>query len=79
MGATVASVPVQPGMDTRIRTGVFNIVTDSYWELYDETKTTRMTDAHGSRKVGLPVGMYQVKVTGGFAEVVIKDGQVTDF
>ena len=78
-GGAVASVPVQPGMDTRIRAGVFNIVTDSYWELYDDTKTKRLTDAHGSQNVGLPVGRYQVKVTGRFAEVVIKDGQVTEF
>jgi len=77
--ATVASVPVQPGMDTRIRTGVINIVTDGYWEIYDETKTTRLTDGHRSWRGGLPVGKYQVKVTGRFAEVVIKDGQVTNF
>lgn len=79
LGATVASVPVQPGMDTRIRTGVINIVTDGYWEIYDETKTTRLTDGDRSWRGGLPVGRYQVKVTGRFAEVVIKDGQVTNF
>ena len=80
-GATVASVPVQSGMDTRIRTGVLNIAEEySYWELYDETKTTKMTFGNRSNKLGLLVGRYQVKVTGGFRDVVvIKDGQVTDF
>jgi hypothetical protein len=78
MGATVASVPVQPGMDTRIRTGVFNIITDSYWELYDQTKT-KVAHAYSGKKVGLPVGGYQLKIAGRFAEVIIKDGQVSDF
>jgi len=79
LGTTVASVPVQPGMDTRIRTGVINIATDGYWEIYDETKTTRLTDGRGSWSGGLPVGKYQIKITGRFAEIVIKDQQVTNF
>jgi hypothetical protein len=76
---TVKSVPVQGGMDTRIRMGIFSIAIDSYWAVFDQTKKIKVTDAHGGLKIALPVGKYFLMVAGSYKEIVIKDRLTTEF
>ncbi len=78
-GARVASVPIQRGADTRMRAGVLNVMMNSRWDLYDDTKTSHVTGAYDSLRVGLPVGKYYMKVANVFGEVIIKDGQIINF
>ncbi len=75
----LSGVPVRRGMDTRIRAGMLNInLKYTEWVIYDETKTTVIEQGYSVWRVGLPVGKYYVKVNNDFAEVVIKDGEVTE-
>lgn len=78
-GARVTGVPVQRGMDTRILAGLLNVTVDTTWQLYDETKTTKLNGAHGGKRMALPVGKYYLRVGGRFTEINIRDSQVTDF
>jgi hypothetical protein len=78
-GAPVASVPVQKGMDTRIRAGVFKIKVDGGWELYDESGTRELYYAFDDKSVGLPVGTYKLKIAGIFGPVTIRDNETTEF
>ncbi len=76
----LSGVPVRRGMDTRIRAGMLNLnLSGTEWVIYDETKTIVMEQGYSVWRVGLPVGKYYVKVNNDFAEVVIKDGEVTEF
>jgi len=75
----LSGVPVQRGMDTRIRAGMLNInLSGTKWVIYDETKTIVIEQGYSVWQVGLPVGKYYVKVNNDFVQVVIKDGEVTE-
>jgi len=62
-----------------MRAGVLNVMMNSRWDLYDDTKTSHVTGAYDSLRVGLPVGKYYMKVANVFGEVIIKDGQIINF
>lgn len=76
----LSDIPVRRGMDTRIRAGMLNLnLSGTSWVIYDETKTILIEQGYSVWRVGLPIGKYYVKVNNDFAEVVIKDGEVTEF
>ena len=78
-GARVRDVPVKQGTDTRLLTGLLNVTVNTVWHLFDETQKTKLNGGYSGKKIGLPVGKYYIQVGGRFAEVIIRDGQVTDF
>ncbi len=76
----LSGVPVRRGMDTRILAGMLNLnLSGTEWVIYDETKTTVIEQGYSVWRLGLPVGKYYVKVNKDFVEVVIKDGEITEF
>ena len=78
-GAIVESVPVRQQTDTRIRMGIFSIVTDSYWAIFDEENAVKIFDASTGKKVSLPVGQYSLKVGNVFAPITIREAQITQY
>ena len=78
-GSMVKNVPVQKGMDTRIKAGVLNVVASGTWTLYDEKKDRQVYFYTTPRKIGLPIGTYQLEINGTMQQVVIKDGETVDF
>ena len=72
-------IEVQKGMDTRIKAGTINISSPTAWALYDETKKIRITGSSGAKKIGLPVGSYQLQTSGSFHPVTINDGETVNF
>lgn len=76
----LSGIPVRRGMDTRIRAGMLNInLKYTEWVIYDETKTIIIEQGYDVWRLGLPVGNYYVKVNKDFVQVVIKDGEITEF
>ena len=78
-GSKVKDVPVQKGMDTRIKAGILNVVATGIWTLYDEKKDRQVYYSISAKKIGLPIGTYQMEINGTMQEVVIKDGETVDF
>lgn len=78
-GSKVKDVPVQKGMDTRIKAGILNVVATGIWTLYDEKKDRQVYYSISAKKIGLPIGTYQMEINGTMQEVVIRDGETVDF
>lgn len=78
-GSKVKGVPVQKGMDTRIKAGILNVVATGTWTLYDEKKDRQVYYSISAKKIGLPIGTYQLEINGTMQQVVIKDGETVDF
>ncbi len=76
-GSKVKSVPVQKAMDTRIKAGLLNVLAPGIWTLYDENKSNQIYYSSTARKIGLPIGTYQIEINGTMQKVIIKDGGVT--
>lgn len=72
-------IEVQKGMDTRIKAGILNVSSPTAWALYDENKKIRIIGSSGAKKIGLPVGNYQLQTSGSFHPVTIKDGETVNF
>ena len=77
-GAKIFNAPVEKLKETRIKTGVLNVLVESTWKLLDPNGKAFYT-AYTAQKIILPVGRYKVSLQGKEMEVVIKDGEVTDF
>jgi len=75
----VNGVPVQKGMNTRLKAGVLNVVTTGQWGIWDESQTKNYSTYYSPTKLGLPVGKYAISISGQFQTVEIKDGEVTEF
>ena len=75
----VLAVPVQKGMNTRLKAGTLNVVSEGGFMLYDENQKINYVSYGTPMKLGLPAGKYSIKISGQFQQVEIKDGQVTDF
>ena len=71
-------MPVEKLKETRIKTGVLNVLIESTWKLLDPDGKAFYT-AYTAQKIILPAGRYKVSLQGKEMEVVIKDGEVTDF
>ena len=78
-GKKTKEVIVQKGMDTRIKGGVLNVVATGTWTLYDEKKDRQVYYSVSPKKIGLPVGTYQLEINGTMQQVIIKDGETVDF
>ena len=78
-GSMVKNVPVQKGMDTRIKAGILNVDNSDIWTLYDEKKTVQIYFSTGAKKIGLPIGIYQLEINGNIKPIIIKDGETFDF
>lgn len=76
---TVENVPVERGKETKLKTGVLNIVSEGDWHLYDDTKEKFRTSGNKPKKFALPVGSYQLKLGIQFYPVVIKDGETVEY
>ena len=78
-GSKVKNVPVQKGMDTRIKAGVLKVVASGTWTLYDEKKDRQVYYSTSAKKIGLPIGTYQMEINGTMQQILIKDGETVDF
>ncbi len=78
-GSRIKDVHVQMGMDTRIKAGILNIVSPGIWTLYDEKKDKQVYFSTTSKKIGLPVGIFQLEINGKVQPVIIKDGETVQF
>jgi hypothetical protein len=78
-GAEVPNVKIQKGAETRLKVGVLNLTDALDYRVYGPNGNTYVELFTGPKKVGLPVGLYSVTVSGQSQEVTIKDGEVTDF
>ena len=75
----VMGVPVQKGMNTRLKAGILNVVATGQWSIHDESKAKVYVTYYKPSKIGLPVGKYNIQLGGRYQQVEIKDGEVTEF
>ena len=78
-GKKTKDVIVQKGMETRIKGGALNVVATGTWTLYDEKKDRQVYYSVSPKKIGLPVGTYQLEINGTMQEIKIKDGETVEF
>ncbi len=78
-GVLVTGVRVSRQMDTTIRSGALSVsLSDgSHWEVFDEAQETRFNDTYGTDTIALPIGVYAVRIAGGWLRIEIEDGVVT--
>ena len=69
----VENVPVETGKETRLKTGVLNIVTPGDWEIYDEAKKKFYTSGNKPKKLAMPAGIYQLEFEKAVYRIVIKE------
>lgn len=75
----VMGVPIQKGMNTRLKAGILNVVTTGQWSIHDESKSKVYVSYYKPSKIGLPVGKYNIQLSGQYQAIEIKDGEVTEF
>jgi len=75
-GAIVKNVPIESGMETGIRLGVLNLSVGG--DIFDSTRKIELKYSLAGKTI-LPIGTYFIKVNSGWAKVVIKEKQVTEF
>ena len=78
-GSTIKNVPVQKGMETRVKAGILNVVTSEIWTLYDEKKGKQIYFSTTAKKIGLPIGIYQIEKNGRTEQIKIKDSEILQF
>lgn len=76
--AEVKNVPVQKGMETRIKGGILSLVSPIEYKLYDESKKKYIRTFNGPKKIGLPVGKFQLSINNRFQLLTIKDGETLE-
>src|SRR4030095_14222202 len=74
----VLNVPIKKGHDTKLKCGVLNVVSQSYWDLSDETGKTFYTSNNGPMKIPAPVGTYIFNLGGQKQTIVIEEGKVLE-
>lgn len=75
----VRGVPVQKGMNTRLKAGILNVVTTGQWSIHDESKKKVYVIYYKPSKIALPVGRYNLQYNGQYIAIEIKEGEVTEF
>lgn len=75
---TIKNVPIERGMETRIKAGYLNIVSTGRWEIRSEDKEKFHTSGNKPRKLALPVGNYQLKLGDQFFPIKIEDGELVE-
>ncbi len=73
-GSTIKNVPVQKAMETRIKAGILNVRGSGIWTLYDEKKK-QIYFSPTAKKIGLPIGIYQIEINGIIKQIIIRDGE----
>lgn len=81
-GRKIAGIPVEPGKDTVIASGVLRLHGSSstrfvIYPVGEPEKYLYVDYGNGTR--GLPIGEYEVEVSGQREKVVVEAGKVTDF
>ncbi len=74
----LTGVPIQKGMNTRLKAGILDVVTTGQWSIYDENKTKAHVVYYKPTKIGLPIGKYNIQINGQYQLVEIKEGTVTE-
>ena len=74
-GSSIKNVPVQKAMETRIKAGILNVVESGIWTLYDEKKNKQIYFSPTAKKIGLPIGIYQIEINGTIKKIIIMDGE----
>lgn len=72
-------VPIQKGMNTRLKAGLLNVVSVGQWQIWNEEKTKAHVVYYKPSKIALPIGKYVISINGQFQSVEIKEGEVTEF
>ena len=72
-------VPIQKGMNTRLKAGILNVVTAGQWVIWNEEKTKAHVVYYKPSKIGLPVGKYYLQYNEQYIAIEIKEGEVTEF
>ncbi len=75
-GSTIKNVPVQKGMNTRIKAGILNVTASEIWTLYDENKNKQIYFSATAKRIGLPAGNYQLEIHRNTKQIIIKDGEI---
>lgn len=75
----VDNVPIKKGHITRVKMGFLNIVSEGHWELYNDTKEKFYTSGNKQKRIALPIGSYQLKLSTEFYPVEIKDGKTVEY
>lgn len=74
----VLNVPIKKGHDTKLKCGVLNVVSQSYWDLSDETGKTFYTSNNGPMKIPVPIGTYTFNLGGQKQIIVIEEGKTLE-
>ena len=61
-------------METRIKAGILNVRGSGIWTLYDEKKK-QIYFSPTAKKIGLPIGIYQIEINGIIKQIIIRDGE----
>jgi len=77
----LAGVSIQSAHDTRVKVGVLKVYTggSTRIDVVDIDGQSPLAGGYGDQTIGLPVGMFQVKVAGQAETVTIEEGKVTEF
>jgi hypothetical protein len=81
-GRKVAGVPVEAGKDTRIASGALRLhgAANTRFVIYPAGEAEKYLYVdYGNGLKGLPVGEYEVEVSGQREKVTVEAGKVTDF
>lgn len=77
----LTGVAIQSAHDTRVKAGVLQITAggNTRVDVPEVDGQSPLTGEFGNQTIGLPVGIFQVNVSGQAEQVTIGDRQVTEF
>lgn len=80
-GKLVSGVTVESGHETNVKVGVLRITAggSTKVEVLEPGGQLSLHSGFGNQLIGLPVGNYQVRVSGMTEPLLIQDAQITDF
>lgn len=80
-GKKLAGIPVKSGKDTRVPSGVLRLhgSNDTRFVICDVGVKDDFRVAYGNALLGLPVGDYEIEISGQREKFTIEPGKVTDF
>lgn len=80
-GEKIARIPVESGKDTRVHSGVLRLhgSKETRFTIHEPGAEKSFHVAYGNAEFGLPVGEYEVEISGQREKVTIEAGKVTDF
>jgi hypothetical protein len=80
-GKKVSGVVVESGKDTRVRSGILRThgSANTRMVICDVGSPDALQTVYGNAMVGLPVGEYEIEVSGVREKVTVEQGKVTEF